>query len=424
MFNKFNGKKLLVLCGNVVHVKVVKASKQLGIYTIVTDSLPIEKSPAKMIADEALCLDVLDVQSIVDYCIKNQVDGVVNFCNDIAQRPYQQICEKLGFPCFGTEQQFYKLTDKCAFKKMCIDNNVDVIQQYAEKEIENGDVDYPVFVKPADSRGSRGQSVCNNYADLKTAILKAQTESSSGKVIVEKYMYGYPDFTATYFVVDGEPILIRTGDGYVGSEKDGLQKQAMCYVSPSFYTQMYMEHVNDSVCRCIKETGIVNGPIFLQGFVDGNTVRFYDQGLRFPGAEYEYFLADMFNVDFMKEIIYFALEGNFAVKKETLSDLYLLNNNFCAQLFISLGNGKISSIKGFQEIATHPGFVFMTQRKFVGDSIKASGDVNQRMCEIVLSRKDKAEIKSDIDWIYKTLSVEDEFGRDLIVSRIDVKRIV
>ena len=70
----FEGKKLLILCGNIVHVKVVEAAKQMGVYTIVTDGLPLEEAPAKQIADEALYINVLDVDTLVEYCKKNKIN--------------------------------------------------------------------------------------------------------------------------------------------------------------------------------------------------------------------------------------------------------------------------------------------------------------------------------------------------------------
>ena len=81
--DNLRGKKLLILCGNVVHVKVVEAAKEMGVYTIVTDSLPLSDAPAKALADEALFFNVLDVDNIVNWCKQNKVDGVLNFCNDI-----------------------------------------------------------------------------------------------------------------------------------------------------------------------------------------------------------------------------------------------------------------------------------------------------------------------------------------------------
>ena len=142
------GKKLLVLAGADVHVKVVKAAKELGVYTIVTDYLAFEDSPAKQIADEYWNLSITDVDAIVDKCKEESVDGVLAFCIDPAQMPYQQICEKLNKPCYGTKEQFEILTDKRLFKDYCVSCGVGIIPEYTEDDIEHGNVKYPVLVKP------------------------------------------------------------------------------------------------------------------------------------------------------------------------------------------------------------------------------------------------------------------------------------
>lgn len=50
---------------------------------------------------------------------------------------------------------------------MCIENGVGTIKEYQEND---QDIEFPVFVKPVDSRGSRGQSVCYNYEELKRLV--------------------------------------------------------------------------------------------------------------------------------------------------------------------------------------------------------------------------------------------------------------
>lgn len=49
--------------------------------------------------------------------------------------------------------------------------------------------------------------------------------------------------------------------------------------------------------------GIKNGPVFCQGFVDGDTVRLYDPGIRFTGNEYERILNKITGYDLMKSAI-------------------------------------------------------------------------------------------------------------------------
>ena len=88
---------MLILSGAAVHKKLVEAAKELGVYTIVTDY--VASSPAKMIADESWMISVTDTEELVKRCNQEKVDGVLNFCIDPAQIPYQKICKMLNLPC-------------------------------------------------------------------------------------------------------------------------------------------------------------------------------------------------------------------------------------------------------------------------------------------------------------------------------------
>lgn len=168
MMFDLKGKKLLVLAGAHQHCKIVRAAHKLGVKVIVTDYL--EDSPAKKLADKSYMYNITDIDEIVNMCKEEHVDGIISGYIDPCQRPYYEICDKLGLPCYGTEKEFFNLTDKHAFKKMCMENDVDIIPEYPEDEFLDGkepiNVEYPLFVKPVDSRGSRGQSVCYNRDDM------------------------------------------------------------------------------------------------------------------------------------------------------------------------------------------------------------------------------------------------------------------
>lgn len=416
----FSGKKLLVLCGNVVHVKVVQAAKEMGVYTIVTDGLSLEDAPAKKIADEALFIDVLDVEALVEYCKANNVNGVINFCNDIGQRPMQEICEKLNLPCYGTREQFFMLTDKTAFKEMCKKYDIDIIPSYTEVDIETNRIEYPVLVKPVDSRGSRGQSVCYDADELKKALPIAKEESTNGLAIIEKYMAGKQDFTMSYVIKDGEAYLTRTADRYLGKEEDGLNKQSICSVSPSKQSDMYMKNVHERIVSAIKGMGIMNGTIFMQGFIDGDTVRFYDPGLRLPGAEYETLLLKATGINLMKEMVSFLLGGEISDYNGKLAEAYKLEGKVSVQLLVCACGGPIAKFEGLKEIESHPDVVTVAKRYNVGETVPKTGNVKQRICEIVIL-SDKDKVKSVIKWVQKRLVVEDEAGNNLLVSDFDIE---
>ena len=413
----FKGKKLLILGGASIHCKVVEAAKALGVYTIVTDYLV--DSPAKLMADEKWMLNIMDIDEIVERCLEEKIDGVLSVGIDPCQLPYQKICEKLGVPCFGSEEQFQRLTDKRAFKEFCIQNGVDVIPEYTEEDAANGSIEYPVLIKPAMSRGSRGQTICYDSNGIEEAISFAKAESGSGDVVIEKFMGGKQDFSMTYVVMDGEPVLVRTGDRYLGKAEDGLNKQCVFSMSPSSHTDMYLANVDEKVKGFIRSLGLKNAPIFMQGFVDGETVRFYDPGLRFPGTEYEQLFYKATGTDLMKIMVCFALTGVMDTRFGEIENGYKLCGCHAVQMFVPAGAGTIAAFDGLDAIEAHPNVVAVSQRNFVGETVPASGDVRQRICEIVILVDETTTVSDMVSFVYSKLSVKDENGSDMLVSKVD-----
>lgn len=413
----FSGKKLLILAGAPVHVKVVSAAKAMGVYTIVTDYLP--DSPAKAIADEQWMYSITDVDEIVERCRREHVDGVLNFCIDPAQRPYVEICEKLGLPCYGNAEQVHIMTDKPAFKAFCRAHGVDVIQSYTVEDVAENRCAYPLFVKPTDSRGSRGQALCHTREQAEDAIRAAALESSDGGVVIEQFMQGKQDFSMTYFVCDGVPYLVRTCDRYLGRVEDGLNKQCVGCVGPSQYSEMYMEKVHGKVAGFIEALGVRNGPVFMQGFVDGDVIRFYDPGLRFPGGEYERLLKEITGVDLMSALVEFALTGKMPKPAGIEDAPYKLQGYHTIQLPITTRPDTIGSFHGLEEIRQDPRVTMVFNRYEAGETVPQTGDVRQRVCEIALITKPGESVREAVAWVQSKLAVLDEDGQNMLVSQVD-----
>ena len=426
--HNFEGKRLLILGGAFQHCKVVEEAHGMGMTVYVADYLDPCDSPAKQIADVAVKIDVKDFDSLADFCKAEKIDGVLAVCLDVCQRPYQQLCEKLGLPCFGSYDQFYRLTDKKAFKKYCVENGVDVIPEYdadifLSDAAEQQKVEYPVLVKPVDSRGSRGSTVCSNCDEVREAIALASRESSNGTVLIEKYMGNKKDICVTYLVVNGEVYLTRVGDRWLGRIEDKMERVSMMGMAPSDYIKMYVENVNDRVATMLKNMGLKNAPAFMQGFVDGETVRFYDPGLRYPGAEYERLYKKVHGVSLIAPLLEFAITGNISQNSYIPKDGYLQKGKSTPYLLISLRPGKIAKIVGEEEVRNHPSVVSMYTKYGVGDTVGEHYNVNQRFCEIDVVCDNRAELKKLISWIYDTLKVIDENGNDMVFSKLDVSCI-
>lgn len=417
----YMGKKLLILGGAFQHSKLIEEAKGLGVYTIVTDNLPPENSPGKQIADEYWMLNIYDIDEIVARCREEGVDGVASAWLDPCQRPYAEICRKLGVPAYSRPEQVIKMTDKIAFKAMCRAYGVDVIPDYTVKDVANRTVEFPVFVKPVDSRGSRGLTVCNSYAELDKAIAFAQAESSNGNVLIEKYMEKVNEFHVTYFFVDGEPYLVRGSDNYCGLKETGMDKVVSCAIYPSRFLEKYIDGPHQNVVNMFKNLGIKNGPIFMQGFRDGDKFRFFDPGLRFPGVDCELVIKEATGINYMKAMIDIALFGE--CRQMDATDCYKLKDKIAAVLYLNVRPGKIVRIVNDDLIKNHPSVIAYLPRCKVGDVISWSYNVNQRFAEIDLLANSFEELVDVMDMIQTKIYVEDETGENMIYCPFDLTRI-
>ena len=418
--NRFVGKRLLVLAGADVHVKIVKAAKAMGVYTIVTDYLLPECSPAKQIADEYWMLNITDVDAIVKRCREEKVDGVLAYCIDPAQIPYQQVCEALDIPCYGTKEQFDLLTDKRKFKDYCVSSGVGVIPEYTIEDVMEDRVRYPVLVKPTISRGSRGQTICNCKAEIHPAVEIARKESKDGGILIERFMQGAQDMAFAYMVVDGEPFILKIGDRYLGAPKDNLDRQQMATVLPSRHTAEYLAKSDFRVKEMIKRLGFKFGAVFFQGFYEDGKEYMYDPGLRFPGSDFDLVLKQATGFDPMTAFVMFALSGDLSCCVGDINNAYNYSNGHCLILSLSARKGRIMVFKGVDEVARHP-FVFSAyKRRSVGEMVENKGDVTQRVAEFCAYIPKGESISKFVDYVYRTVIVLDENGDDMIVSRIAI----
>ncbi len=413
-------KKILILGGANLHCKLVKAAKEMGLYTIVTDYL--ENSPAKKMADKSYMLDIKDVDGIVAMCKEESVDAVISTHLDPCQRYYYQICKALNLPCYiGNWEQVFTLTDKDAFKACCQKYGVDIIPTY---ETDDDNIEYPVLVKPAHSRGSRGQTVCYNAKELPEAIKFAESESDNKKAIIEKYMGNTGEFTMTYIFKDGVPYMTKTSDRYLGAIEHGLEKVGIGTVSPSQYTSLYVNNVEERFLNMLKGLGIKNGPVFMQGFVDGNTVRFFDPGYRFPGSEYDTMFEKIWNIDIMKMMVNFALTGEISSEfGELRNDLALLKGKSVITLFPVIREGKIKEIRGLDKLDKMSEVICYTIRHNEGETVEFSGNVNQRIAEVDIIAENVEKLKIIVDKVLDTLQVIDDNGENMLFGNIDTTKI-
>lgn len=424
MNSNYKGKRLLVIGGASQHCKIVEKAKEMGIETYVTDFLP--DAPAKRMADHSYQINVTDTEGIKKLCEDEKIDGIISGWFDFCQMPYQLACDATGLTSYGTKEQFETLTRKANFKAACEKYGVGQPAPFDWKKfLENPseDLPYPLFVKPSDSRGSRGASVCRTVDELRSAIENAKKESYDGNAVAERYIENAKMILAVYFFVDGEPYLQQLSDAYFGDKKYGQEKINVVYKSPSRYADTYKRVADEKMKNMLRKLGLKNGPACFQAFLTDDDVFFYDPGRRFPGGEYERGLKRAIGVDYVQIMIEFALCGKIDGHDEIRHDLFDINGKHIMRLQINSKPGIVKNEIGFDEIAEIPGVEYVAMYHTVGDEILNSGDVRMRYAQVVFVSDTIESLKESVKRVYEKISVISDDGSELLVEPFNMDLI-
>lgn len=97
----------------------IRYAKAKGIYTILTDYRPVDKVPAKQLADEAWMIDVADLDALEKRCREEKVTaafaGNQGFCIDQCKI----LCARLGLPFYANNDGWRATRDKVFYKNIC-----------------------------------------------------------------------------------------------------------------------------------------------------------------------------------------------------------------------------------------------------------------------------------------------------------------
>lgn len=421
------GKKLLILGGSRISCEIVRKAQEMGIYVMVTDWYPIEKSPAKQIADEALMVSTADVDAVVQLIKDKNIDGVMTGFTDSVLPYYARICEKAELPCYGTEQQFDILTNKNKYKALCKEFDVPTVEEYRINESSSDEdfnkIKYPVLVKPADNSGARGITICNDKEKLIEAYNKAVNFSQRKEVLVEQYLDG-KEVTIFWVFQDGEIYLSGMGNRHMRHKQEGIIPLPVAYTFPSIHLKKYEKEINPRVKEMLNSIGIENGMMFMQCLVEDGECIVYDIGFRLTGS-LEYKLMERIDgYNPLEMMIRFALTGKMAEDslKEKVTPYW--NQYACNVSFLAMP-GVVEKINGVEDIKNTPGVVDAVLAHVEGDEIpdNARGTLKQIILRTFGVASSKEDLEVLLNEIYSKLEVISSDGDNMLMGGFDTSEL-
>ncbi len=396
-------------------VETVRNANEMGLKTIVVD--PVPESPAKKIAWKSYDVNAIDLEALAEIAEAEEVDGVFVALSERLLETYCKLCERLRVPCYCTMDQISVFCDKIAFKKKCREYNIPVVNDYSLDD----EIPYPVLVKPADSSGSKGISVCNNREELMAAIERAKSYSHTERYLIEDYLQG-AQVAANYTIMEGVPYLSLLNDRFVVEPYEGLGSFGIAVAFPSKYSDLYMSTIHDNVCRMLKDMGFLNTPINLQAFVDGDTIRFYDPALRIGGGRAYLITEAVTGFNIQKALLHFAVTGKLLSENEEVKlneDDWKISGKYSLQPNLIVKTGTIGQVEGMDMLSDIPELVAAFQMREPGEQITLAGTSQQTAVRLYFVAETMDDLLKAYQKVIDTIKITDDTGNDMLLPAFD-----
>lgn len=423
MYEHLKGKTLMVMDRTALAACAVKRAKEMGIRTVVANFYKTEDSPSKQNADVAIDVDISNIDEMLRLIKCEKVDGIFVGWTDSHLPFYAEICEKAGLPCCGTVEQFDILSnDKRRFKEECLKYGVPTPEVFPmDIEFRRKDLDrvvYPVMVKPADGSGGRGIRKCDNEEELIAHYKALYAESSSKKIVCERYMNSENEIFIHYTVQDGHPSLSSSFLKYkVNAEKAKAASCLFHMFSPK-YLDEYKASEESAVIRMVEGLGVRYGNLMFQGFEDNGKLYFHESGLRMGGEQFYVFAEKLNGISSLELMIEFALTGKMTLYDTRAQDNFKFSQ-YCCNYYIPLKPGKIASISGIEEMKKIPQLLQSLQFKFEGDVISSTSSLDRVAFRLHVMDKTKDEFAKTLCKISDTIRILDEDGQDMQMQKLE-----
>lgn len=423
MFENAYGKKLLIIGGETNIVNIVNEAKKMGVYTIVTErGGNNDKLPAKAAADEAWDVDYSDMETLARMCREAGVSGVMSGYSEGKVLCAAKLSEILGTPFYATPEQIELTRNKRAFKELCQNYQVPVPREYCANghitEEEKDAVVYPVIVKPADYGGRIGISVCWNRQELDEALIKAESSSVSGTVVVEEYVSG-TELIAIYTIADGEMSLSIINDKHLSREGNTYACLCDLAITPSKFYHMYLETVDAQMRELLKGIGVRDGIAGIQFIANEEKITAFEMGLRLNGGN-DWKILDACNgINHMKMLINHSLTGSMG---DSLSkDNPELKEYMCTYVMYAHG-GEVGEVN-YSGIAEHQNVIDVSPYVKVGKIIPDKGTTQQRVLSFKIRASRLSEVAETVRFIQDHVAIRDVQGNDMLFRPFDTDRL-
>ena len=389
-------KKLMIMGAGIYQVPLIKAAKEMGIYTIAV-SIP-GKYPGFAYADEVLHINTVDAEEVLKAAKERKIDGICTAGTDVAVMTIGRVNDELGLS--GISYQAAKIACDKVLMKQCYEEHGVRTARYrkvyfnenVEHKIEG--LEYPLIIKIVDSSGSRGITRVDRPDQIQAAITNAQAYTRKDYYIVEEFIIGR-EFGAQAFVMDGKVQFILPHGDYIFMGSTGVPAG---HFAPYELSEESQQDCYETCEKAILAMGLDNCAVNCDFIMRDGKTYVLEIGGRSGATCLAELVSIYYGYDYYRKIIEVALgqKPDFPKDKAVPNASKLLMSDKDGEI-IALANRNPKNDKGIYEVC----FDYT-----VGDQVKKFHVGPNRIGHVVTKGRTLAEATAALDRALKNIEIE------------------
>ena len=419
-------RKLLVIGGGAYYKHLKEYKKTKGFKVISVGKY--EDDRAKGLVDAFYKVNRTDVEAIANVVRKERVDGIfVGSSEEYAQIAID-VCNRTGSRFYSTQEQWDIISNKRLFKEYALKSGFPVVPEFhvsnSSKDEEIASLPYPVLIKPVDGSGGRGLNVCYSASDFKKYYEEALNHSRCKDVIIEQLITGAVDVFVNYTIQEVESTLSYAfTKQVVKSNEINYVTLPIFHFYPTKYLDLYYKVADLPAKDMIKNMGLRNGSMTLQGFYKDGNFMFYEAGFRLGGSQ-AYVLTEYENgANVLHYLINYVLTGQ--MSDAQISKIENARFPFPAcNYYVVLKAGIIDHIEGIDDVREMQEVLNVTQLCYPGDEIHETNEVGRAVFRLHVVSNTPEKLAEVLVKISDTLKIISTTGEEMQIEHLQYERCI
>lgn len=398
--------RVLVLAGGFPQIALIQELKKRKMRVLLAD---YNFNPvAKKYADEFYQISTLDVNAIKKLAIEKKVDFLITACTDQALLTVAKVSEELGLPCYIDYETALKVTNKLYMKKIFQAAGIPTAKYFITEDVEEvevGNMQFPLVVKPVDCNSSKGVKKVYNQKELEKAFSEATQLSRTKKAVVEEYINGR-EISVDVQVENGIAKVLSM------SYSDKIAADDKFIIFRAQYPIRESEVIKNRICDIAQQIAdafrLKDSPMLIQMLCDGQNIYVLEFSARTGGGVKYILIEQVSGFDVISAVVDLTLDKKVHVETQAAQSKYLNN------VFLYCYPGEFDHLEGFDEMKNRgviSDFYLFKPKGAEMTGVTSSGD---RIAGFTILAESEQELHEKYREVASAIKVIDVLGNDIL----------